>query len=85
MLSEGKSVVDSIRSGLAPTATGAVKDVPRSPAAGLKPQQRQAAAAAPQPNAPQQNNNQNNPQTATVYNRNVPNILLASLTNGSGY
>jgi hypothetical protein len=85
MPSEGKAVVDSIRAGLTPTITGAVKDVPGAPAAGSKPQQRQAAAAPQQPYAPQQNNNQNNPQTAAVYNKNVSNILLASLLNSSGY
>tara|TARA_R110000868_G_scaffold287378_2_gene547744 strand:- start:3188 stop:5557 length:2370 start_codon:yes stop_codon:yes gene_type:complete len=86
MPSEGKAVVDSIRAGLTPTVTGAVKDVPGAPAtAGLKGQQRQAATAAQQPNSPQQNNNQNNPQTAAVYNKNVAQILLASLLNSSGY
>jgi hypothetical protein len=85
MPTEGKTVVDSIRSGLAPTVTGAVKNVPGGPVASSPKGQRQVASAAPQPNAPQQNNNQNNPQTAAVYNRNVPNILLASLINGSGY
>jgi flagellum-specific peptidoglycan hydrolase FlgJ len=85
MPSEGKAVVDSIRSGLTPTVTGAVKDVPGVPAAGLKPQQRQAAAAPQQSYAPQQNNNQNTPQTAAVYNRNVAQILLGSLINSSGY
>ena len=86
MPTEGKTVVNSIRSGLTPTVTGAVKDVPGAPAtaAGLN-GQRASAAAAPQPYAPQQNNNQNNPQTAAVYNRNVAQILLGSLINGSGY
>lgn len=86
MPTEGKTVVNSIRSGLAPTVTGAVKDVPGAAASSLKGQQRASAAtAAPQPYAPQQNNNQNNPQTAVVYNRYVAQILLGSLINGSGY
>jgi flagellum-specific peptidoglycan hydrolase FlgJ len=86
MPSEGKTVVDSIRAGLAPTVTGAVKDVPGVPVAtGLRGQQRAAAAAPQQPYASQQNNNQNNPQTAAVYNRNVAQILLGSLINSSGY
>jgi hypothetical protein len=64
----------------------ALKQTPGAPAtAGLKGQKRASAAAAQQPYAPQQNTNQNTPQTAAVYNKNVSNILLASLLNSSGY
>ena len=80
-------VIDPKKLSLISPMDSALKQAPGASAtAGLKGQRQVASpAAAQQPNAPQQNNNQNNPQTATVYNRNVPNILLASLINGSGY
>ena len=80
------TVIDPKKLSLISPMDSALKQTPGAPAtAGSKPQQRQAAAAPQQPYAPQQNNNQKTPQTAAVYNRNVANILLASLLNSSGY
>ena len=80
------AVIDPKKLSLISPMDSALKQSPGAPvASSLKGQQRQAAAAAPQPNAPQQSNNQNNQQTAPVYSKNVANILLNSLINGSGY
>jgi murein DD-endopeptidase MepM/ murein hydrolase activator NlpD len=80
------TVIDPKKLSLISPMDSALKQTPGASAtAGLKPQQRQVAAAPQQPYAPQQNNNQNTPQTAAVYNKNVANILFASLINGSGY
>lgn len=81
------AVIDPKKLSLISPMDSALKQAPGAPAtAGLKGQQRQAAAtAAQQPYAPQQNTNQNNPQTAAVYNKNVAQILLGSLINSSGY
>jgi murein DD-endopeptidase MepM/ murein hydrolase activator NlpD len=80
------TVIDPKKLSLISPMDSALKQTPGASAtAGLKPQQRQVAASPQQPYAPQQNNNQNTPQTAAVYNKNVANILFASLINGSGY
>ena len=80
------TVIDPKKLSLISPMDSALKQTPGAPAtAGLKGQKRASAAAAPQPNASQQNTNQNTPQTAAVYNKNVSNILLASLLNSSGY
>jgi flagellum-specific peptidoglycan hydrolase FlgJ len=80
------TVIDPKKLSLISPMDSALKQTPGAPAtAGLKGQQRQTATSASQPYAPQQNNNQNNPQTAAVYNRYVAQILLGSLINGSGY